>query len=752
MQIDYLTRGEDGFAKLFAKSRIKPVTNENHGRLAVDAAELVLCRDERFVCETYIFEPTKQEEELGYLFAVGDVENRGGVGRELLDFTVTAIQKEYFRDSKRSVGQSFELALHQANLLLNDSAERGVKDWMGYFNVAVCVLTGSTLHVSVAGQASVSLVRKTTLTEVSEGLSVYPVTNPLRTFSQVASGALLPRDVLYVGSANFRPLFRGEDLKRFAIDHSAHTITTRLEQLYTDYGLRHPMSVLVVSLLPQYVVAPSQPGRQAGLGYPPHEPSQRRGDAIHQAQLMPRRPIVLKRSFLATAGVTAGKFAVYGWTRLKNRLWPVVKQGSLQLGGQARKGGTAFLEVSKRTVQGLAARQAGISIGRRPSWAGLKARVARLPASSKIFAVLAILFAIALTISLMLLRAKRAEDSRIQAASEQLHSARVAVEAAASALIYDNRDEAQKLLSEAISQLDTLQPSGLYKEEAQKLRGDIATQQDRLQKIARARGAAVHEIGSWSEFISSPANMHLFVIGDTLFTYDPKTNAMVKLGSDDKAERVTQTTEGIGFFVAGAEQAADKTIVLATDAPGVALFDSQDNSLLRQEITLPNEATRIGSLAVFGNRLYVFDQTTGQIHLYNKSLRGFTGGEAWIADGEFPKDTIRGIAIDGNIFTLHNDGAIRRLFKGVAADFTLEHLEPSLTSATRIITSEEHQYLYIVDPPNKRVVILTKQGTLVRQIFIEDATAMQDAAVPADEKNLYILDGARVLKVSLEQE
>lgn len=725
------------------------MTSESQGRLSVDAKELVLSGDDRFVCETYIFEPTKQEEPLGSLFAVGELEDRGGVGRELLDLTIAAIQKEYFRDPKRSVSQGFELALHQANLLLNDSVERGVKDWLGYFNVAVCVLAGSTLHVSVAGQASVTLVRKTSLTEVSEGLAVYPVTNPLRTFSQVASGAMSARDVLYLGSANFRPLFRGEDLKRFAIDHSAHTIATRLQQLYADYGLRHPMAVLVVSLLPQYVVHPTS--LEASRGGAFSLPEQRRGEAIHTASLAPRRPIVLKRSWLSALGVTAGKFLLYSWNELKQTLWPAVKRGSLVFGGQARKSSTVLLQASKRTVQGLASKRPGLSLPRQPSWAGFKARLTNLPPSSKVFAVLAVLFAIALTVSLVLLRAKRAEDTRIQAASEQLHAARTAKEAASAALIYDNRDEAQKLLGEAESHLEQVQGSGLYQEDALKLRTEIATEQDHLQRIVRARGSAAAVVGSWSEFVSSPTDMYLFVIGETIFTHDPATNAILKLGSDGKAERVTQTTEGIGFFVTGAVQEADKTIILATDAPGLALFDSNDSSLLRQEIALPNGQTRIDSLAVFGNRLYLHDQTSGQIHLYNKSLRGFTGGEPWIADGEFPKDAIRSIAIDGNIFTLHSDGSVRRLFKGVPAEFTLASLEPDLAGATRIVTSEEHQYLYIIDPKNKRVVILTKKGQLVQQIFIEDAASMQDAAVPADEKNLYVLDGARVLKVSLEQ-
>ncbi|MEK7557249.1 MAG: hypothetical protein AAB538_04705, partial [Patescibacteria group bacterium] len=199
-------------------------------------------------------------------------------------------------------------------------------------------------------------------------------------------------------------------------------------------------------------------------------------------------------------------------------------------------------------------------------------------------------------------------------------------------------------------------------------------------------------------------------------------------------------------------QEADKTILLATDAPGIALFDSNDNSLLRQEIDLPSEQSRIGALATFGSRLYLHDQVGGQLHVYNKTLRGYSGGEGWITDESFPKDTIRSLAVDGNIFTLHSDGTVRRLFKGAPAEFALAEVSPNLSGASRIITSEEHQYLYVVDPANARVVIFTKEGELSRQIFIQDARNMQDAAVGPEENTLYVLDGTRVLQVPLSEE
>ena len=724
------------------------MASTSSSKLTPDSKELILCSDERFVCETYILEPAKGEEHLGYMFAVGEIEDRGGVGRELLDLTMSAVQREYYRDPSRSIATSFESALHQANLILHDSVEQGVKDWMGYFHVTICVLAGATLHLSVAGQATVTLIRKSSLTEISEGLAAYPVTNPLRTFSQVASGTLAARDTLYLGTANFQPLFRAEDLKRFAIDHSAATIATRLQQLYADHGLRHPLAVLVISLLPQYIVRPTGEARPITFG----DTNKQRAVAATQASLRPRQPLDLRRSWLKTILVLAGRVAKYGWERLTREALPAAQRGSQALFQASRQKYAGWRE-ARRNVP--ARPQLGpIPLRQLPKFhmPPIRKWLTNLPRSSRIFAVLAGVFAVALIVSLLLLQNKRAEDAAIQSASETLHAARVAKDAAEAELIYDNRDKARQLLQEAETRAEELAETGLYQEELNQLRSDIKRQEDRLQRIFRVDAATPRGVGNWSEFISTPENLRLFFVDGGLYTYDPASNAILMLTSEGTASRVTQTSTGIGFFTDGAVQYADKTMTLGTDAPGIALFDTTDNSLLRQEITFPQENVEIGSIGVFGNRLYILDTISDNIYSFDKTLRGFSGGTVWITDEGVSRDTIEAIAIDGNIFTLHSDGSLERLFRGEATDFEAEPVDPALTGATNIITTEEHQYVYVVDPTHKRVVIFTKEGQLSRQIFLDSVQNMQDAAIGPKEDTLYVLDGTSVVTVSLSQD
>lgn len=712
------------------------------------------------MCETYIFEPSAGEEHLGYLFAAAECEDRGGVGKELVDVVIAAIQREYFRDRERAPMQSFELALHQANLILHDAAERGVRDWMGYFHVAIGALVGKQLHVSVAGQASVWLARKTVMTCVSEGLSHLPITNPLRTFSQVASGEVATRDVVLFATGNFENVFRPQDVARFTIDHSAATISARLQQLYTDQQYTAPLSVVTVAVLPDYIVQPKE--EFASSVYRP-----RQATSVTSEQLKPRKPLLIRKPGWRTMVLALSQSVQFIWRSIATHLWPNLKRGGQMVGAGLEKGTGALVTISKQTGSRLATSAGGVSPRKPFSWQKSFSDVAvfirdfpmriwqgvlRLPTTSKIFGVVALILVVVLGFSLKALQNKRALDQDIQRASELLHEAQTKQEAAAAALIYDNRDQARTLLEEAQGAVTTLAGTGFYEAETREVQGNIQTQLDRLQKISRAKGEAVVTVGDFSTQLSGQVPTSLFLVSENLYTFNPSNNAIVSMDTAGQTNIVSEETKEIGFFTSGVSHIADKTILLTTADPGLALFDTKDNSLSRQEIALPENKTTLGPLALFGNRLYAFDSSANNILTYNKTLRGFAGGTPWITDADFPATSIKSLTVDGSIYTLHNDGSIKKLFKGAPAEFTLDTVEPSLRSATRIFTSEDMKSLYVFDPDSRRVVIFTKKGVLIKQLFFDEGSAVKDVAIDTKEENLYALDGTKVLKVSLVEQ
>ncbi len=684
------------------------------------AEELILCKDPSLTCETYLFEPSPEEEKLGFLFAAGETQDRGGIGKQLLDTVITAIQREYYRETDRSSATSFEMALHQANLILYDSAESGVRDWMGHFHVAVGVLAKNHLHLSVAGAGAVFMSRKGTVTNISQGISHFPITDPLKTFSQVASGEVAARDTIFFTSSTFDSIFRSVDVGHFALEHSASTIAARLEQLYLDQGHRAPLALTIVALLPQYISEPKQEASSPA----------RKTYATAPAKLEPRKALIVKRSWAKQIVLLAVSIFSYGISLLKRSVVPAVKRGST---GAVKKIPTVSIRLPK------------------PSWRRALAWAFSLPRSSKIFAGIAILLLVALGISLLMLRSKRASDQAIELASQSLHQAQTKLDAAKTALIYDNREQATKLLGEAKTIAQGLQGGDLYEQETTVLLAGIREQQDRLQKIFRSNAANTKTIGDFASEPSQKAPRKIFLIDNAIYGASPDTNAILKMGLDGAVSTVRSTTSGIGLITDGSAQPSDKTITFRTDANGLAIFDAKDATLSAQTIDYPSENPAMEAISVFGNRLYIYDSELKNILSFNKTLRGFTGGSLWITDEAAKNTPITSIAIDGSIYSLSKNGTIARLFRGEAADFVQDTVDPSLSSASKIMTSDTMSNLYVLDPSNKRIVIYTKKGALVRQLFLEESLPIADIAVAEDESAVYLLVGTRVLSVSLAE-
>ncbi|PIT98319.1 MAG: hypothetical protein COT71_01470 [Candidatus Andersenbacteria bacterium CG10_big_fil_rev_8_21_14_0_10_54_11] len=748
----------------------------------VDADEVVLFDGSGSVGDTFIFEPAAVEQNLGSLFAVAETEDRAGVGRELLETVIQALQREYYRDPTRPLLPSFESALHQANLVLYDLAEQGVRDWMGSFHVAAGVLAGTSLHVSTAGEASVLLARGQKVTSITTGLSHSPVTDPLRTFSQVASGVLAGRDVLFFATSNFDAIYRPGDLTRLTVDGSAATAALRLRQLYEDRSARLPVAALIVSLVPKYVAADERPAGGPQTENAAAQPTGRRAPVLAYANLGPRKPIIIHRSVMARTGLLLT--AVVRWLRhhAAATVWPRLVSGGRRSGQALR---SATISAGRHAQSGLQ-RWRG---GRRPAveqqpmaapvppltavplrrftlqprragvriWLAARDLFRRLPRTSKVLAVVALLLAFALLGSLVLLQRKRTADQQIQHVSELLHDAQTKQEAAATALIYDNREQARALLQDAQALTDEATASHVYEEQVAALRRDIADAQDRLAKVTRVAAGAARLVGDFATVLPRGGLTDLLYLQGALYTFDPQSNAIAVLalpaspgGEASAAKLANQTTSGIGFFVSGVSQEADKALVLQSDEPGLAVYDVKSDLLQKQEISWPTEAPDIAALAVFGNRLYVYNRAVGDIYSYTKTLRGYAGGERWLESPDPAAATVTGMGIDGFIYTLHRDGTIQKFFKGAPVDFALEPVEPPLSENTALLITEELGRIYLLDRTNKRVVIFETNGALVRQLALPEETQPQAIAVDPAETTMYVLDGTQVLAVPLE--
>ncbi len=107
------------------------------------------------------------------------------------------------------------------------------------------------------------------------------------------------------------------------------------------------------------------------------------------------------------------------------------------------------------------------------------------------------------------------------------------------------------------------------------------------------------------------------------------------------------------------------------------------------------------------------------------------------------------MAIDGSIFVLGEKNTIHRYYKGVKEEKIEPTLFPPLLNPKKICTAKNNP-LFILDPQEMRIVVLEKNGEIIEQLYHESFEKVQDMAVSADGKKIYLLIGKKVYFIERE--
>ena len=220
---------------------------------AVPSFETILvCNDKhlRPFVEAFVFEPENvTQKNLGTLLGVFEITDPSDDSSYIVNYLSSVIKKEYFSKPKRTPIDSFEAALHRANLALSKLAEHGNVKWLGKFNALVAIIEKNNLHLTQTGTASAFLLRAKGLTEISESLSPNEAEpHPLKTFVNVSSGRLELQDKLLITTDGIFEIFSTEEIKKSALRFSDDKF---IQFLKTALGHElEKAAVLVVDMLP----------------------------------------------------------------------------------------------------------------------------------------------------------------------------------------------------------------------------------------------------------------------------------------------------------------------------------------------------------------------------------------------------------------------------------------------------------------------------------------------------------------------
>jgi hypothetical protein len=684
--------------------------------------------------DTYVFRGTAPSQKpFGELFLVLQIDHATKSSPQVGDAIATILQHEYYRGNPSDAPKNFEDALHKTNEILSDLAARGEIHWIGKLHSVAAVFQKDSIHVSATGRAKAYLVRNSEIAEVSQGLyDASKAASPLKTFEHVASGELKDGDALLFVTPGISDYLSPQQLREIVRSNSPEQAAQEIQhRVGRDPAKANSAIVLRFDKKSIRTVTTASTPRQSSLKSAP---------STQKTFPLPTADALRSNEALATSLPSASSNRA-PITHNKTSSSKKFKLPNLTRFFKRSRGKTQTETDQGRVKSGLATNSDA-----RDSKKG-RVRVAfaqafkRIPMRAKLFSGLALVLVVVFVISLFVFRGSRASQAQRAEIEAKITQAQQLEEQAAAAIIFKDRTQALNLLKQAEALLGEVPSGKTYEEKVNALRSSIAQDYEKLSGSVKVDNPTV-----LADLSIAGEAVGLTLVDGQLVTWTD--GGEVGLVSIDNGEQASagSLTRGQGDPLLGAT--TEEGMVLLTDSNSfVALEDSELKDL---DVSGSFEPKQPVAIETYGNRLYLLDPASNKLTRHQRTIAGYTQGETWVIDDTSVNEAID-VAIDGNVWILLKNGSLTKMLQGTREEFTLGGMLDPLSAPTRLITSEDMKYLYILEPSKKRLAQFDKEsGEFVRQYTSDAFDSLRDMVIVEKGKKAYLLNGQKVLTVDLQ--
>lgn len=685
----------------------------------------------------------------GYVFGVLDIRNHspqaemiGEIILEQLDRTAATVQTGI------NLQHRFEQVLEAINeQIANVSAELDQAMSPDIVHALVGVASDNTMYLSGTGELTALFLHHMP----EDRYQVFNLFRSIQTeqakpkwqklFAVVLDGDLHAGDIFCVSNRALQQEIPADELNHVLATLPPQSATAKLRQYFPEQA-----DLVLFVLKAQMADAQTTPAKPAA-----RESADASIQQLGQSQEKTKRLLADQQpNMRGSAAKMAGSLLVeYGpkakqWAKTAGRIlagWGVIAAGWAWKGLQALQRFLKSLTGPRRKEVLTGARRRvdqGVS--------SLVGRFNRLPKTSKYLALGFISLAFVVAGSVMFLSRSHAQQAQVAAYETQAEAVEKLRDRVNGALIYKDENQARTLLAEATTALAAL-PTDTPDEQARadKIRADLGTAADQLRHVVNVpQPPMLADTTSLGADVTAQA---LALDQGTLYL----------LASDKNAYRVNMTTKTLekvatGDAVGVAKEASpDSGTITYIDDLGLSQFNEKAATLTASDAK-PGANERWTDLYAYGGHVYVLSPggagSKTQILKFTPTTTAFGAGSDWIkADTTDLSDAI-GIAVDGTVFVLKQNGTIVRFTSGAEVSWKQGAVDPALTAPSDIWTSDKSSYLYVLEPSTQRLVVYDKEkGTFLTQYRSDAFVGLTDFAVDEANKAIYLLASGKVYKI-----
>jgi len=171
------------------------------------------------VCGVFSYEALNVEEaKLGNLYLVGKISNLPPKKHKSFDFLLSllasAIKREFYANPQKTTLEALESALQSANIYLADFTKRGHKEWLGNLDFTCLAFSQNNIHIGQTGNMLIHLCRGKTMSNIARKFAIsQKIIQPLKTFSNIASGTLEENDKLVITTPDILDIISSQKIK-----------------------------------------------------------------------------------------------------------------------------------------------------------------------------------------------------------------------------------------------------------------------------------------------------------------------------------------------------------------------------------------------------------------------------------------------------------------------------------------------------------------------------------------------------------
>ncbi|EKE06765.1 MAG: hypothetical protein ACD_18C00283G0008 [uncultured bacterium] len=372
-------------------------------------------------------------------------------------------------------------------------------------------------------------------------------------------------------------------------------------------------------------------------------------------------------------------------------------------------------------------------------------RVRNVSMISKILFIALILLAVIFLSSIVYIKIKENKEAKIAQYENMLQTINDKKDDAEAKLLYGEDSKALEILDEAKLMINNLSQN--TDEEKTKYNELITSINEILNKLQKMNNVETEIIADFNNSKPSDPLQKIINIGDDIFAYSEKDKNMYKVNIISKDIETKNHENQTNLQTATTPKEEDKIIFLSKDN-SVFEYTKLTGSLSKKDIGFPSDNANITNIAIYNRKLYSLSPSTEQIYKHSQTQTGYDRGTAWITQKSSSLSKAISIAIDGDVFVLTSDAKILHFYGGQEKAFEIQGVHPELKNPTEIWTYADSDYLYLLDPENKRIVLLDKDGNFIEQFTSSEWKKPNNMLVDEDNKVVYVLDDNKIYKFS----